>query len=128
MILDKELYEDVIKTINLLFDRGVIGYYTGAAIIGKARWVNVHDWLQEHRSDAFVYSNMEYTAYQKDRLLALRHDCEKEISRLDKEESDRNIDTKYKIKGIIYGRISLIISALAFILSLLTALRQAGIF
>ncbi len=57
----------------------------------------------------------------------LYKDCKHKIAAIDKAENDRIVDLKYKIKGIIYGRISLIVSILAFLLSIWTAVRQAGI-
>ncbi|MBD5279123.1 MAG: hypothetical protein HDS35_01075 [Bacteroides sp.] len=130
MIPDKELYEDIIKFLDLLQERKIVNYYRAAVILGGARWVRVSYWLQEYTGEAFIYyaRGMDYILHNTDHLTLLRDFCKKEINRINQQENDRLIDLQYKIKGIIFGRISLIISGLAFLLSLWVALRQAGIF
>ena len=130
MIPDKELYEDVIKFLDLLKERKILNYYRAAVILGGPRWLRVHYWLQEYTGNAFIYfaQGMDYILWDDDHLRLLRDFCEKEINRIDQQESDRLTDLRYKIKAIIYGRISLVVSVLSFLLALWVALRQVGIF
>ena len=127
---DKELFEDIIKFLDLLSERGTLAYHRAQVLLGGLSFVRIHDWLQSHIGEAFLYDprSMCYILRDRDHLDALRYLCEKEIARIERAERDYLIDTNYKIKGILYGRISLIISGLAFLLSLWTTLRQAGIF
>lgn len=51
-------------------------------------------------------------------------DAKANREKLLKEESDRRLDRRYKLKGIWYGRWSLFISLLAFLLSLWSLYKQ----
>ncbi len=127
MIPDKELYEDIVKVLDMISQETELEYYTGRARLGAVRWVNACTWLKENRGEALLCIDDTFTLFQKDHLQALHDNCLKAIGRFEKEESDRDLDRKYKIKGIIYGKTSLVISCLCALLSLWIALKQYGI-
>lgn len=63
-----------------------------------------------------------------DSLETYLEDMWQELNDALEDENRKNTEDRYKIKGIIYGKISLIISGLTSLLSLWVTLRQVGIF
>lgn len=122
----KEYYESAIRVIDFLKNGdGTLPCDKGYELADNY-WPAIVTLLKDHNTVRVLTGGHIYVT-RGQYLDPLCEDCKHKISAIDKAENDRNVDLKYKIKGIIYGRISLIVSILAFILSLWTAIRQAGI-
>lgn len=123
----KEYYKGIIRVIEYLDGKyGTVTAEKGQELAGNY-WPEIARVFKE-TYHAGTLSYGEFHASRPANLAPLLEDCKHMVAAIDKAEDDRNVDRKYKIKGILYGRISLIISSLAFLLSLWTVLRQAGIF
>ncbi len=122
----KEYYESAIRVIDFLKNGdGTLPCDKGYELADNY-WPAIVTLLKDCQAvNVLIGGHILVTREQY--LDPLYEDCKHKISAIDKAENDRIVDLKYKIKGIIYGRISLIVSILAFILSLWTAIRQAGI-
>nr|DAR35747.1 MAG TPA: hypothetical protein [Caudoviricetes sp.] len=122
----KEFYEGAIRVIDFLKDGdGTLPCDKGYELADNY-WPAIVTLLKDYQAvNVLMGGHILVTRGQY--LDPLYKDCKHKIAAIDKAENDRIVDLKYKIKGIIYGRISLIVSILAFLLSIWTAVRQAGI-
>ena len=120
MIQDKELYEDVIKILDILSDRKELEYFTGYRLLGGSRWVNVHQWLQSNCGEAFVYesTSLTYILFKKEYIEGLRTLCLKSIEHIDQEKRYRELNTKYLKCQIWYAKWAVVISAISIVVSI----------
>lgn len=122
----KKFYESVIRVIDHLEDGNTsVSCEKGYELAGYY-WPAVVDLFKErHAVSVFTGGHILVTRDQY--LDPLYEDCKNKIAVIEKAEDDRNIDRKYKIKGILFGGWGLGISILSLLISIITLLSQLGI-
>lgn len=89
-------------------------------------WGEVVDFFYKHSATDVVTYNIYL--HDEEAVRSIIAMCRYRISAIEKAEEDRAVDMKYKIKGILYGRISLIISIFALAVSVIIGLKHLGVF
>lgn len=123
----REYYVSVIRVFDYIAEGNRdVSFEKGLELAGNY-WPAVYR-LFDGAGAVRVFSDGSIHVTQPQWLNPIYADCRYFAARIEKEDNARNVDLKYKIKGILDGGISLIISSLVFLLSLWTVIRQAGIF
>ena len=88
-------------------------------------WLEIGKMFKENHLGWFDHG--QFRINKREQLAPLRLNCLHAIEKMEKEEKDRDIDRKYKIKGILFGGWGLGISILSLLISLVTLLSQLGV-
>lgn len=112
----KEYYKAVIDVIKYISEgNSYVTLKDGERLAGNY-WPSVRDAFSEAKA-VVEFSNGDISVTQGHLLNPLYSDSEAAIERLEKMESDRELDNRYKEENIKYGRKGYRISIVAIILS-----------
>lgn len=123
----KEFYKSVIRVVDYIRSGNQDVTLGKGEELAGSYWFAVAELLAELRVASFFRSG-DLSVRNRERLPSLYEDCRYTLLSREKEEEAWKTDQRYKIKGILYGRISMIMSGLSILLSLWVTLKQTGIF
>lgn len=116
--MSKELYEDIIRVIDILKEQTSLTDSRGEKIFGSVRWSKVRQWIDENHGTAIFCSSGIIQKRNLPTLEAMRSNCEEIITRINREEEDRELNNAYLKGQNVYAKRAFIISIIALIVSM----------
>lgn len=128
--MNKELYQDAIKVIDILLEKSVLCDEDGGSLFGEAQWEILRQWFKGNGKYAVYATNQALNKQGLSELKALRLRCEQAIEQITKEDYDRDLrnrESLANIRGVKTAKITAWVAIAISIAALIVAILEATI-